>query len=108
MKMPPLIPWPLIIVTIIVIGIAISVSGCASLEWKQTRPASAKPWFYIHVDDDKVDAVCRSIGTQAARGERIEACATWKPQGCEIVLPRNPSADLIAHEHRHCMGESHQ
>ncbi len=55
-------------------------------QWTKARPASAKPWFYVRVDDP--DAICRQRVASAASFIRINGCAQWKPQGCEIILPR--------------------
>ena len=75
-------------------------------EWVQTRPASAKPWFYVSVED--VDTTCRLLGSDPQRKlSRINGCATWKPQGCEIYLPQNSPAWIKEHEERHCAGFTH-
>ena len=55
-------------------------------EWSKTRPASLKPWFYVKVDDPNI--TCRMLGSQASQRIHIDACAIWKPQGCEIYLPK--------------------
>lgn len=57
--------------------------------WTQTRAPSAKPWFYVRVDDP--DAACRSMGADAKRTLlRIDACAQWHRTSCTIILPRSP------------------
>ena len=64
------------------------ITGAAPFrfEWARSRPESAKPWFYVRVED--TDTTCRMLGSQASQGTRINACAIWKPQGCEIYLPK--------------------
>ena len=110
MKTPPLIPVPLLIVTFIVIGIAIAVSllGCASMdyEWTQVRKPSVKPWLYIMVQD--IDRTCRDVGAHSVYISRFTGCATWKPVNCIIYLPPNAPSDIVKHEEHHCEGWNHQ
>jgi hypothetical protein len=107
-KTPPLLPGWLLLATLIAFGVAMCVSGCASFdyEWKQTRPASFKPWFVVTVSDP--DATCRHVGTDTqGRNGRIQACAQWKPQGCTIYVGKDAPAWLISHEEQHCEGWTH-
>ena len=56
-------------------------------EWTKTRPASAKPWVYLYVEN--VDAACRYQGADAVGNiERIGGCAIWHPVNCIIILPK--------------------
>lgn len=56
-------------------------------EWTKTRAASEKPWFYVAVEDTNV--TCRFLGPSLSLNQRrINGCAIWKPQGCEIYLPK--------------------
>ncbi len=55
-------------------------------EWKQTRPASAKPWVYAQVGNP--NEVCRLLGAISAGNNIINACAIWRPVNCIIILPR--------------------
>ena len=56
-------------------------------EWVKSRPAAAKPWLYLAVDD--VDAACRYNGVDTAGNiERIGGCAIWQPNTCTIILPK--------------------
>lgn len=92
----------------IVIVCGFMLMGCATFdyEWRQTRPASFKPWLYVTVDDP--DATCRHIGTDTeGRSGRIQACAEWAPSGCLIFISKDAPAWLIAHEERHCAGWTH-
>ena len=111
-----MIPWWIVATVVILIIIALAaLSGCATApdlraheerhcdgwthqapendqvvlryEWVKTHPASAKPWAYLYVAD--THAACAALGAQTARARRIEACATWKPQGCTIILPKD-------------------
>ena len=85
------------------------LTGCASFDyqWQQTRPASAKPWVYVIVAD--ADEVCRATGADPERRlGRINACATWKPEGCIIYLPQNAPQWLEDHENMHCAGLTHK
>ena len=107
-----LIPWWLVVATILAIGMAISVSGCADLslqaheerhcegwthtdipqgqtafryEWKKVRDASERPWLYVNVDNP--NQTCRALGSQAAGNVIISGCAIWQPSNCIIILP---------------------
>lgn len=117
MKTPPLIPWPLIIATIIVIGIALFVSGCASMDYEtsilgheerhcngwthQTPSADDVTVFYewqkarpaslkpwLYVRVSDTDTTCRSMGVQASGTRHIDACAIWQPVNCIIILQK--------------------
>ncbi len=85
------------------------LAGCAApgfdYAWTQARPASVKPWLYITVADP--DRTCRAIGTSSLYLGSIAACATWKPVGCVVYLPKDAPRWMIEHEERHCMGEVH-
>ena len=86
------------------------LGGCATQSgfdyaWTKQREASARPWFYVKVADP--DTVCRMLGASTMYLGRINACATWKPQGCVIYVTANAPAWIIAHEERHCMGWGH-
>jgi len=111
-----LTPWWLVVATILAIGMAISVSGCASIndslqtheerhcdgwthqyspsdgkpffyQWTKTRASSEKPWLYIRVDNPNI--TCRLFGVQASGTLIVDACAIWQPQNCIIILPTN-------------------
>lgn len=100
------ISWVLVAVLVMVLWL---LTGCASVgdqhDWKHTRPASAKPWFYVTVDDP--DSVCRLLGSQASHSVRVDGCAVWKPAGCEIYVPAGAPDWLVAHEEKHCNGYTH-
>lgn len=96
--------WPTVVLLIVFLFL---LSGCASIpsDWKLALPASAKPWFYITVDDP--DTTCRFLGSQASHTAKVNGCAIWKPQGCEMYLPARAPRWLIEHEERHCEGWTH-
>ena len=110
MKTPPLIPWPLLIAAGLAILAAVWAStGHASLfgyQWQQTRQPSLKPWLYVTIAD--TDRTCREVGADPQRQlGRINACATWKAQGCIVYLPSNAPRWIVEHEERHCEGWDH-
>lgn len=112
MKSAPLLPGWLLLATIAAFAVAMCVTlgGCATGRdlhaWKHTRPASAKPWLYVTVDDPNV--ICRFLGSTDSHSVRIDACAIWKPAGCEMYLPAGAPRWLISHEERHCEGWTHE
>lgn len=103
------IPWWSVALIVALFGVVL-LSGCAAFPidlaeherrhcagedhtgdrpfytWTKARPASIQPWLYVYVND--IDRVCREAGAQASASERIDACATWKPTGCIIYLPK--------------------
>ena len=109
MKTPPLIPFWLLALTAAAIGMAVWATVNASMfdyDWQQTRPASAKPWFYVKVQD--TDRTCRAIlGTNASAMERINGCATWQPTHCIIYITPDAPRWIIEHEEKHCLGFTH-
>lgn len=109
MKSQPLLPSWLLGLTIIAFLCAMLVTmGCASMDyqWQQTRTESAKPWFYVRVENP--DALCRSLGADShGRLDRILACAQWKSQGCTIYLAKDAPQWIIEHEEKHCAGWTH-
>lgn len=90
--------------------VLVALSGCATVpefEWRKERPASAKPWAYVIVEN--VDLTCRSqMGASALNILRIAGCATWKPAGCMIYLPHGAAEWIVRHEERHCEGWGHK
>ena len=109
MRTPPLIPAWLLIATAAAIMAALLVTmGCATMDyrWQQTRPASAKPWFYVTVAD--ADFTCRTLGADPERSlARINACAQWQPVGCTVYVPENAPRWIVEHEEKHCLGFTH-
>ena len=110
MKTPPLIPWPLLLLTALAIMAALMVTaGCASVPqdlqsheekhcegwshtgsapfytWERKREAAPKPWLYVRAIDP--DSACRALG--ATEAGAMAACAQWHPSHCIIVLPED-------------------
>ncbi len=95
---------------VVVLLVCLFLPGCASpgfdYAWTQAREPSLKPWLYVTVADP--DRTCRELGTSTLYLGRIAACATWKPQGCVIYLPKDAPEWIVLHEQEHCLGKVHQ
>ena len=92
---------------VVALLVCLLLPGCATsgfdYNWRQTRPASAKPWMYVTVDDPS--ATCRFLGLSAQKS--YFACAVWAPANCQIILGPNAPLWIIEHEEKHCAGYSH-
>ncbi len=94
---------------VVVILVCLFIPGCAApgfdYAWTQAREPSLKPWLYVVVSDP--DRTCRDLGTSTLYLGRIAACATWKPVGGVIYLPKDAPRWMIEHEERHLEGWVH-
>lgn len=102
-----LIPWwALAIAALMILGLVVSLSGCASFDydWVKTQPAAPKPWITVLVAD--ADFTCRTL-QPASSLERIFGCAHWTPKGCTIYLQADAPQWVKEHEERHCEGWHH-